>query len=116
MPRTALTPVTVDRDGVDLVASLAAANVDGHAVTANPKQFLAVKNASGGNVTVTLATPATVDGEEIAESTIVVADGETELITDFHGRIFRQTADANRVWVNFSAVASVTVGLFQLDT
>ncbi|WP_426568091.1 hypothetical protein [Streptomyces canus] len=72
---------------------------------------LAVKNGSGASVTVTLATPETVDGDlAVADRTVTVpAAGEMTIpITDRY-----RNPSTGRCAITYSAVTSVTVAVFR---
>lgn len=93
-----LTSPTIDNDVVDV-----------------GRNFLMVANAGAAAVTVTIETPETVDGLDIADRTVSVAAGATELIplTSTH---YRQTTasadaavDAGRAYVNYTPGAGDTV-------
>lgn len=114
MARQNLAVTVIDRSGTD-IATLAAANADGHAVLNNGATFLIVKNAGGSGITVTVQTPRTIDGLAVAEYTISVGDGETKAFGPFPKDTFNQPGpDAGKVYVDYSAVTSVTVGAFRL--
>lgn len=100
MPRTAITAQETAHDG--LTATYEAANVDGNSLTWGARRLLHVKNASAGAVTVTVPTPATVGGLDVADQAVAVAAGTETFIGPF------PAANGN-VHVDYSAVASVTV-------
>jgi hypothetical protein len=111
MARSALTVQTISLSGV--TPSYAAANVDGHEFTNDGKTFLQVKNTSGSPITVTLQTPATVDGVALADPTVSVpATTGDKMIGPFPTRAFNQSGGV--VYVDFSAVTNVTVSAFHL--
>lgn len=111
MARTAITPQTIDVDG--LAPAFEAANVDGNSFASNRRRFLHVKNGSAGAVTVTLPTPAaTGEGLDIEDQAISVPAGGERLAGPF-GALFHQDS-AQTVHVDYSAVTSVTVAVFEL--
>lgn len=113
MARSDLTVTEITRSGVD--PSLSAANVDGHAVENNGRMFIDVNNGGGAPITVTVQTPRTVDGLAVAELQVSVTNGVRRLIGPFPKATFDQPgADAGKVYVDFSAVTSVTVGAFKV--
>ena len=76
----------------------------------DPGTILLVQNDSGGLITVTVQTPGDVNGLAIAENAVAVAAGAMCAV-----RLDAQTyqrpngvADAGKVYVDYSAVASVT--------
>lgn len=110
MARTALTSQPISSAGV--TPTYAAANVDGHSFQPVAGRFLHVKNGSAGSVTVTLPTPGTVDGLAITDRTVAVGAGAESMIGVGKGTAYRQ--DGGVVHVDFSAVTSVTVALFDV--
>lgn len=114
MARTVLTKQAIVQAG--LTPSLAAANVDGHYFEGSGTVYLEVKNASAGAIDVTVQTPATVAGLAVAELVVSIpATTGQKKIGPFMPRAFNRPAggsDAGLVYVDFSAVASVTCGLF----
>lgn len=113
MPRTALASQTADSDGVTV--AFTAANVDGHSIS--PASVLLVDNGSAGAITVTVQTPATQDGLDVAEQTVSVPAGAVSAIGGLSPRTFARPSgatDAGQVYVDFSAVASVTVAALEV--
>ena len=110
MARTALTAAQIDEDGV--VASLTAANADGHSVAFRDTLFLRVTNGSGSSITVTVQTPKTVSGLAVADRAITVAAGATTYINLGNAELYRQSSGV--VYVDFSAVTTVTVQAFYI--
>lgn len=113
MARTDLTVQSIAQAGI--VPSYEAANAEGEAVPNNGQMFLHVKNGSGAEITVTLQTPVTYDGLALADQTVAVAAGAEKMIGTFSSR-FNQASgtDKGKVYVDFSAVTSVTLAAFQL--
>lgn len=110
MPRTALATQTADSDG--LTVAFTAANVDGHSIPGGGQTILLVDNASAGAINVTVQTPATQDGLAVAEQVVAVPAGATSAIAGLSSRTFDRPSgatDPGQVYVDFSAVASVTV-------
>ena len=115
MARTTLTVNTISRIGVDSADTLAAANVDGHYVQNSGDVFLEVLNENVAACTVTVQTPRTVDGLAVAEMAVVVAQDERMLIGPFPVNTFNQvSANPGCIYVDFSAVADVTVAAWRL--
>lgn len=105
-----LTVQTVSTAG--LADSLAAAAGGGDQFANTGREFFEVLNGGGGSVNVTFETPATVDGEPIADRVVAVAAGVRKKIGPFPTSTYN---DANgRVQVTYSGVTTVTVGVFKL--
>lgn len=74
--------------------------------------FFQIKNA-GSEITLTVETPAKIEGIDIAEITVTIpATTGDKMIGPFDPAIFNQST--GRVAVTYSAVTSVTVGAFKL--
>lgn len=111
MPRTDLNVVAPSIDGT--VLALAAANVDGHAFANDGRRYLLVNNTSAAAITITAITPGDVEGLAIADRGIAVAAGVMELVGPFTPSTFNQRSgvDQGKVYLDFSAVAGVTIAL-----
>jgi hypothetical protein len=114
MARTALAVTPVPLAGVE--QELAAANADGHSIVSQSKPaWLVVANGSGGSITVTRALGSATDsatGLAFTAPTYAIPAGETWIVPIKFGAPFAQSGDSNKVYVNFSAVTSVTVACF----
>ncbi len=110
MARTALTVSPIDRTGLD--PSYSAANVDGHSVENAEREFIHVKNGSGGSIDVTFITPGVVDSQAIADRVVAVPAGEERMIGPFPRGTYNQPG-TTVVHVDFSAVTSVTCAAFR---
>ncbi|WP_405710096.1 hypothetical protein OG264_16085 [Streptomyces xanthophaeus] len=111
MAALGLTVLPVD-GGASLTDSLVAAAGGGDTAPTGPGRFLVAANASGGSITVTLATPGTVSGLDVENSAVVIAAGKTSMIP-----LARLFAGANgRAAITYSGVTSLTVGCFELGT
>lgn len=105
-----LTAATVSRAGVDVAGAAADAAGDEWANTGY--EFVQVRNASAGVVTVTLDIRATLDGATVTDPTVSLAAGETKIIGPFPTGLYN---DANgRARIAYSAVASVTTRVLKL--
>lgn len=109
MARTVLAVQTVDA-AAGLVPAYTAANVDGHSV--DPAAILHVKNGSASPITVTVVSGGTAGGLAIADRPHTVANAGERMIAIQGGPVMAQ-ADGT-IWVDFSAVASVTVAAVTL--
>lgn len=109
MARTQLTAQSPTAAGIAL--AFAAANVDGHSFYNTERTMLYVKNGGAASINVTLQTPGIVDGNAVADRVIAVAAGAERLI----GRISDAAYNRgdNTVYVDFSAITSVTVALIE---
>lgn len=110
MPRTAILPQTVTASG--LTATYEAANVDGNSFTWAARRILHVVNDDAAGITVTIPTPATVNGLAVEDQTVAVGAGTDVFIGPFGASAFRQ--DNSTVHVDYSAVASVTVAVLEV--
>lgn len=104
MARTTLSAQQISRAG--LTPSYAAANVDGHALPNGGEEVLHVKTTTNG-CTVTLQTPGTVDGQAVADRTVVIGTSSERLIGPFPPGIYNQPS--GEVYVDLSVVTGVTI-------
>lgn len=108
----ALSTHVVPLTGLQLDAQLVAATSGGDDCQTGAGVFLAVKNGDASTHTVTLAVPATVDGDlTITSRAVAVAAGKTFFIpvTDR----YRNPA-TGRAAITYDAVTSVTVGVIRI--
>jgi len=112
MARTSLTVQTITRTG--LAMSTEAANATGEQILNGGKEFIYVANGGGAPITVTVQTPRTVDGLAVAELEVTIADGADAFIGPFPTGTFNQTGDL--VYIDFSAVTSVTVAAYKVGS
>lgn len=112
MARTALVAQEITDTGLEPV--LTAANAEGHSV--NPGDILEVVNGAGAPINVTLVTGGTYRGKAIADTVVAVTNGERRLIRVGGSDLYAQPsgADQGEVYVDFSAVTSVTVAAYSL--
>lgn len=105
----ALLAVTdVARTGIDLATAVAAAG-GGDSFLNTGKEFLYVKNGSGGSITVTVVTQVTVDGQSVADLAVAVGAGASKLIGPFPNGYYNDTNAPPQVQVTYSGVTSLTV-------
>lgn len=110
MARTALVPTDTADEGA--VVTFTAANAAGHSIPGGGDTILLVNNASGGSINVTVQTPATEDGLAVADQVVAVGAGVIKSIGRFKPTLYDRPsggADPGLVYVDFSAVATVTV-------
>jgi hypothetical protein len=115
MARTALAPTTVALTGTTV--TLVAANADGYAIAPQSKAVaLLVDNGGGAPIDVTIDVPNTdtATGLSYVEPVITVPAGATRYIKIPFGGAFAHSEDGNKVYVDFSAVTSVTVALLNI--
>ena len=113
MARTDLSVQTIAQAGIE--PSYEAANADGEAVPNNGLMFIHVKNGGGSQITVTIQTPVAYDGLALEDQTVTIDAGDEKMIGPFSTR-FNQAGgtDKGKVYVDFSAVTSVTIAAFRL--
>jgi hypothetical protein len=110
MARTAIATTAQGDAGID-ITTMPAANVDGHAIEGGGSTQLAVRNASGVSVNVTFQSAATLDGLAVADLVVAVPAGATKLCKRLSPAVYDRPSgavDAGKVYVDFSAVTSVT--------
>jgi hypothetical protein len=112
-PVAALVAGVVPLTGLQLDGVMGSATSGGDDAPTGAGVVLVVKNGDASDHTVTLATPGTVNGLAIADRTVTVAAGKTELIP--------LTADyrdpsTGRAAITYDAVTSVTVGVVRVST
>jgi hypothetical protein len=107
MARVSVTTQPVVRTGLN--PALTGPTVDGDIIDAG-RVALWVDNASAGSVSVTVQATASQDGLDLQNLVVAVPAGERRLIGPFPQRTFGRStgADAGRVYVDYSAVTSVT--------
>jgi hypothetical protein len=108
MAATPFTVQRIQRSGLEATYA-AAASGEGNSFANSGNTFLHVKNGSGSEVTVTIASTAVVDGLAVADATVAVPAGEDRMIGPFSTTTFGST-----VTVTFSATTSVTVAAITL--
>lgn len=112
---TDLTPVDIALTGT--ASAEVAADVAGNTFTNTGAEFAVVINGSGISITVTAdafpsgATPE-VDGLVVTDPTVTIAAGATKRIGPFRKRVFNNAS--NKVLLTYSAVTTVTVGIYRL--
>lgn len=104
------TTISVASGTVDLAGALTAAASGGDTAEVGPGKFLAVSNGDASSKTVTVTTPGTVSGLGISDGSYVVAAGDIGIVP--LANVFRGTT--GRASITYSAVTSVTVGVFEL--
>ena len=95
-----------------ITPAFTAANADGHSILNDGLTFLEVKNA-GAEMTVTIATPQTVDGLAVADRVVTVPLTTGDKMIGPFGTDYNQ-ADGSGLLVTFSRVSDVTCGAFRV--
>jgi len=96
-----------------LAPNLTAPTVDGDVIPTG-QYFLMVTNASGASINVTAQTPQKVEGLDVAENIVAVPAAGTRMIGPFPAGTYGRPsggADPGKVYVDYSAIASVTRAL-----
>ncbi len=109
MARAAKTVETTSRSG--LTATYTAADAtDGHYfANTNQNAIVHVKNASGGNVVVTIVTSQTIDGLAVTDRTVTVATSAEAFIGPFSNTAYGNTEG---VYIDFDVATSITFTVF----
>lgn len=97
-----------------LEATYTAAIADGHYFANTGKEVIHVKNGDAADKTITIQTPATVEGLAIAENAVVVTAGEERFIGPFKTSVFNQQSDRPNVYIDYSATTSVTLAIIRI--
>lgn len=106
-------PAARSANGVDLAGVAAAGG--GDSFTNSGQEVFVVKNGGGAPITVTVVTPATVDGLAVTDLTASVAAGATRMIGPFPPGIYNDTGAAGGiVSVTYSGVTTVTVAVVKV--
>jgi hypothetical protein len=101
--------------GAGMVPTYAAASGGGDTATPGSTSFLAVVNAGGSPVTVTVAAFPDVSpwGTAIPDNAISVTNGTTKWIGPLYGASYANPS-TGLVGITYSTTTSVTVGVFSL--
>jgi hypothetical protein len=110
MPRVTLGVQQIRRTGLDPV--YVAAQVDGNAFPNSGGEFIHVKNGAGSSINVTVLTTRSVDGQVVTNRVVAVPAGDDRMIGPFQAGNFNQ--GNGEVWFNYSAVTTITVGVFRV--
>lgn len=89
-----------------------AADIAGSSFGNNGRRALHVKNASASPINVTITNQLTVDGLAVPNRVVAVPAGADRFIGPFGANY--NAADSSGVWVDYSAVATVTVALLEV--
>src|SRR6188508_54278 len=109
----ALTAISPSALASTSIATLTAADgTNGNKFVGNANTILRVKNASGAQITVTVHANRTVDGLTVPDKTFTVPLTTGDVIMTGWTSTFHQNS-SKEVWIEFSAVTSVTVQVIQ---
>lgn len=94
--------------------AMAAANADGFSFMndGDKRTFMMCKNSSGAPITLTIQTAATRDSLAVADRTISVAAGARVIRGGLNAALYNRPDGT--IYVDFSAVTSVTFGVYKL--
>jgi len=107
-----LTAQTVVRAGLEATYASCAAGGDEFVNTGD--EFIHIKNAAVADQTVTIATPATVDGLAVADRAVVITASEERFIGPFPSSTYN---DANsKVQLTYDAVITMTIAVLKPGT
>ncbi|MEK7178551.1 MAG: hypothetical protein AAB721_02775 [Patescibacteria group bacterium] len=110
-----LTVLTSKRsaNGNDLVGVAAAGGGDVFPNTG--KEVVVIKNGGAGAITLTVVTPATIDGLAVADLTATIGVGETRAVGPFPPGVYSTGGVAGgNVSLTYSGVTTVTVAVLAL--
>ena len=111
MARTDVSVQSVSDAGATLTYTAAIA--DGHMFVNTGIEFLHIRNNDVASKTITLQTPQQVSGLDVDERTIVVAAGAQAMVGNLPTGLYNQSGtDANKVYVDYSAITSVRIAVF----
>jgi len=104
-----LTAQQISRDGLD--PTYVACDVAGDDFVNAGDEFIHIKNGDGSPHTVTIVTPATVDGLAVADRDVVVPAGEERMIGPFPAGAYN---DENaKVTFTYDAITSLTIAILK---
>ncbi|MFE9099849.1 hypothetical protein [Actinomadura geliboluensis] len=112
MARTALTPQNFATAG--LTPTTVTPDASGMQFRNNGKMILMVKNGSGADITVTPKIAKTIEGVAVTSPPRTVAAGATAFFGPFDEENYRQLSSTAVMFVDISAVTSVSVALLQM--
>ena len=114
MPRADLTTQQIERStGLTPAYTAAQAAASGSNAFANDgRTFIHIKNGGASPITATFQTPGAVNGLAIADLVVTVANATEKVVGPFEPGLFNQSD--GKVYVDWSGVTSVTVGVFRL--
>ena len=109
----ALTTQHVNHAGV--TPSYASCAGGGDTFTPGDRVMLHVKNGSGGSLTVTVATPGSVDGDlAVTDLAVAVGAGAEKMIGPFPAQHFADPALSGAAAISYSGVTTLTIAVLEL--
>lgn len=112
MADLSLVSVPVATGIADVAAQATAAASGGDTATVGSGRFLYINNGDASSKTVTVVAPGTVKGLAVADASVVVAAGDHAIIP--LNNVYRGAT--GRASITYSAVTSVTVASFELES
>jgi hypothetical protein len=109
-----LTVTDISRAGVSVAGATPTATTGDEWLNTG-REFIEIKNGSGGDITVTLDIKGTVDGLTITDRTVSVAAGATKAIGPFPVGMYNDS-NTGRAKATCSAVSSITIKALKLPT
>lgn len=104
-----LTAQSIVRTGLDPTYSACAAG--GDEFVNNGDEFIHIKNGHTAEQTVTITTPATVDGLAVADRAVAIPNGEERIIGPFPKATYDDSA--GKVQLTYDAVTSLTIAVLK---
>lgn len=96
MARAVIPSINPDRDGVTMPTEQAGDTTNGHVITNTGKTIIVVRNADASNPhSVTFVTPATVDGQAIADRTESIPASTAQGFGDFQLEVYGRALGVN---------------------
>jgi len=108
-----LTTQSIIRTGTGLEPSYESCAAGGDSFVNTGKEFLHVKNGSGGSLTVTVVTPVTVDALAVTDAAYAIPAGEERMIGPFPCRYYATNGSTS---ITYSGVTSLTIAVLQPGT
>ena len=96
---------------VGLEASYDSASGGGDDFPNTGREFIHIKNDSGGDITLTVETTITVESLAVTDRTVVITAGEERFVGPFLPKYYN---DGNSVNLSYSGVTSLTLAILKL--
>lgn len=105
-----LTPQQVVRTGLEATYTAAAGGGDVFPNTG--REIVDIVNGGGGDITLTIVTPGTYQGQALADDAVVVTAGERRHVGPFPPEMYNNSS--GQVALAYSGVTSVTVAILKI--